>query len=116
MQIHVATRHGHLSETSQNKIRSKVERLTRYFDRLTSIEIIVDIKDSENPEVDLKASAEHKHDFVAHDKSESMFGSVDAVVQKVEQQLRRYKDKVQNRHRKGDTRRQQLPTDDSIED
>ena len=116
MQIQVATRHGHLSEASQDKIRSKVERLTRYFDRLTSIEMIVDLKDSENPEVDLKASAEHKHDFVAHDKSGSMFGSVDAVVQKMEQQLRRYKNRVQTRHRKGDPRRHEMPTDDSEED
>ena len=111
MQIQVATRHGHLSEASQDKIKSRVERLTRYFDRLVSIEVIVDLKDSESPEVDLKVAAEHKHDFVARGKSENMFGSVDAAVQKMEQQLRKYKEKVQNRHRKGELRRQEIPNE-----
>ena len=115
MQIRIATRHGHLSEESQDKIKARVERLTRYFDRLVSIEIIVDLKDSENPEIDLKVAAEHKHDFVASDKSESMFGSVDAVVQKMEQQVRKYKEKVQGRHRKGETRRQELPEEPGME-
>ncbi|MBN1851407.1 MAG: ribosome-associated translation inhibitor RaiA [Pirellulales bacterium] len=109
MLIQIATRHGHLSEASQDKIRERVERLTRYFDRLLSIEVIVDLKDSENPEIDLMVTAEHKHDFVARNKSESMFGSVDAVVQKMEQQLRKYKERVQGRHRKGESRRPEIP-------
>ena len=34
-------------------------------------------------------------------------GSVDAVIHRMEQQLRKYKEKVQERHRSGDPRRQE---------
>jgi len=107
VQIKVSTRHGQLSEASQKKIAAKAEKLSRIFDRLTAIEVIVDLTDEANPRVDLKVSAEHKHDFVAHDQSENLMASVDEVVHKLEQQLRKYKEKVQERHRGSEPRRRE---------
>lgn len=107
MQIQVSTRHGQLSEASQQKIAAKAEKLTRIFDRLTAIDIVVDLSDETKPRVDVKVAAEHKHDFVAHDQSESLMGSLDVALERMEQQLRKYKEKVQERHRSGDPRRQE---------
>jgi ribosome hibernation promoting factor len=107
VQIQISTRHGQLSDASQKKIAAKAEKLLRIFDRLTAIEVIVDLTDEETPRVDLKVSAEHKHDFVAHDQSDNLMGSVDAVVHRLEQQLRKYKEKVQERHRNNDPRRRE---------
>ena len=83
------------------------EKLLRIFDRLTAIEIILDLTDSNLPRVDAKVSAEHKHDFVAHDQSDNLMGSVDTVIHRLEQQLRKYKEKVQERHRTSDPRRRE---------
>jgi len=106
VQVQISTRHGHLSDASQQRITAKAEKLLRIFDRLTAIEIIVDLSDSSAPRVDVKVSAEHKHDFVAHDQSDELMTSVDTVVHRLEQQLRKYKEKVQERHRSPDARRQ----------
>ena len=108
MQLEISTRHGHLSEPTQEKLRTKVEKLSRFFERLTSIEVVVDLKEADNPRVDIKVSAEHKHDFASHDQSGSLWGSVDIAVQKLEQQLRKYKQKVQDKHRNRDVRRQEV--------
>lgn len=108
MQISIATRHGHLSEASQEKLKAKAEKLSRFFDRLTSIELTVDLKDSQRPRVDLNVSAEHKHDFVAHEQSDSLMAAVDAAISKVEQQLRKYKERVQQKHREPDAKRHEL--------
>jgi putative sigma-54 modulation protein len=99
VQIKISTRHGDLSEESQEKVREKLERLSRYFERLTSIEVTIDLKSSESPAVQLHVSAEHKHDFVAHEETNDLFKSVDAVVQKMEQQIRKYKERIQGHHR-----------------
>jgi putative sigma-54 modulation protein len=109
VQIELSTRHGHLSGASQERIKAKGEKLTKLFDRLTAIEFIIDLTDSTSPRVDLKVSAEHKHDFVAHDQSDNLMGSVDTVVHRLEQQLRKYKEKVQERHRNNDSRRREAP-------
>ena len=105
MQIQVSTRHGQLSEASQQKISAKAEKLTRIFERLTAIAVVVDLTDEALPKVDLQVSAEHKHDFVAHDQSDNLMASVDVVIHRMEQQLRKYKEKVQDRHRSGEPRR-----------
>jgi len=112
VQIKIAMRHGHLSETTQAKITAKVERLARYFERLTSIEVMVDLEHPDEPLVELVVSAEHKHDFVAREKTSDLWSSVDGAVQKLEQQLRKYKEKVQERHRVPGARGQDLPADD----
>jgi putative sigma-54 modulation protein len=94
-----------MSDATQAKIRAKAEKLGRFFDRLTSIEIVVDLKDDGRPKVDVNVSAEHKHDFVAHEQADSLWGALDACSQKIEQQLRKYKERVQERHRTPDARR-----------
>jgi putative sigma-54 modulation protein len=105
VQIEISTRHGHLSDASQERIKAKAEKLLKIFDRLTAIQVIIDLTDPANSRVDLKVSAEHKHDFVAHHESDNLMGSVDAVIHRLEQQLRKYKEKVQERHRNSDPRR-----------
>ncbi|HJN65965.1 MAG: ribosome-associated translation inhibitor RaiA [Pirellulales bacterium] len=99
MQVTISARHGHLSDASRKKIEAKVSRLTRIFDRLTSIIITIDLEHEEQPAVDLQVASEHKHDFVATDRSASLMGSIDTVVHRMESQLRKYKDKIQHRHR-----------------
>lgn len=99
MQIKIAARHGQLSETTRDKILGKVEKLPRFFDRLTAIDVIVDLQDELAPSVELVVSAEHKHDFRAADKSDNLMTALDSVVQKMEQQLKKYKDRLQD-HRK----------------
>ena len=106
MEIKISTRHGHISENTQAKITEKVEKLTRFFERLSAIEVTVDLERRDTPSVDLKVSAEHKHDFVATNRSDELMVSIDKVVDKMEQQLRKYKEKVRDRHR-GPGHRQQ---------
>jgi putative sigma-54 modulation protein len=114
VQISIAARHGHLSDATQAKVSARVEKLARYFERLTAIEVVVDLENELEPEVEVKVSAEHKHDFVAKDKADSLLGALDGAVHKAEQQLRKYKEKVQERHRQpGNRRSESLPEPES---
>lgn len=99
MQIRISTRHGDISDATQEKITAKVEKLTRLFDRLSEITVTIDLERREMPSVDLRVAAEHKHDFVAAAQSEDLMAALDMVLHKLEQQLRKYKEKIQGRHR-----------------
>ena len=96
MQINVSARHGHLSPASQSKISAKVSRLQRYFDRLTALDVTVDLENHNLPLVEIIANAEHFHDMVSHETSADLWRSVDGAVQKLEQQLRKHKEKVRD--------------------
>ena len=105
MQINVSARHGHLSPASQSKVVAKVSRLKRYFDRLTALNVTVDLANPQLPAVEIVASAEHFHDMVSHELAPQFWRSVDGAVQKLEQQLRKHKEKVRDHKHVQSTRR-----------
>ena len=98
MQIKISARHGHLSEEHQEHIREKAGKLLHIFQRLMMIEVLVDMKPDDNF-VEFLVSAEHKHDFVASERDKDLLAAVDLVLDKLENQVRKYKEKVQNHRR-----------------
>ena len=99
MQTNISARHGHLSSSTQERITEKVEKLNRYFDRLTAIQITVDLEHRENPTVELKVSVEHSEALVATDQSGDVMSSLDGALHKIEHQIRRHKDKRTERRK-----------------
>lgn len=121
MQVNISTRHGELSEATREKITQKVEKLQRFFERLTSIDVTIDLDKADEPKIEVAVNAEHKHDFVAQypskdgnkeiprektvlsdkdSKDKDLFPALDVVVTKLEQQIKKYKGKIQD-HGKG---------------
>jgi putative sigma-54 modulation protein len=98
VQIKISARHGHLNDNTQQFIREKAEKLLHFFERLTMIEVTVDLNGDEK-HVEFLVQAEHKHNFVAREKNGNLHAAVDLVMDKIEGQLRRYKEKIQDRRR-----------------
>jgi putative sigma-54 modulation protein len=115
VQVRISARHGTISDETQAKITAKVEKLSRLFERLTSIEITVDLERRDAPIVDLRVSAEHKHDFVANVQTSELLAAVDMALHKLEQQLRKYKQRIQDRHRGAGGRETETPEDLELE-
>ena len=114
MQINNATRHGHLSDKTQAKITEKTAKLTRFHDRLTTAEITVDLKVEERPNVEIQITAEKAGRFVASEEADQLMTALDSVVHKLEQQLRKHKERVTDRHRQS-ARRAVAETDEAVE-
>jgi len=106
VQINVSARHGRLSPASQSKIAAKVARLKRYFSRLTALNVTVDLENADLPAVEIVAKAERFHDMVSHENSAQLWRSVDGAVQKLEQQLRKHKEKVRDHTHAPNARRE----------
>lgn len=105
VQINVSARHGRLSPASQSKIAAKVSRLKRYFNRLTALNVTVDLENPDLPGVEIVAKAERFHDLVSHEQSAQLWRCVDGAVQKLEQQLRKHKEKVRDHQHAPNARR-----------
>ena len=102
MQIKISTRHGHLNEPAQAFIQDKAKKLMRLFERLTMIEVTVDMHNGDCA-VEFVVQAEHKHDFVAREKAAELVPAVDLALAKLEGQIRRYKEKIQDHRRRPST-------------
>jgi putative sigma-54 modulation protein len=94
VQTTISARHGHLSPASQEKITEKVEVVRKFFDRITAIGVTVDLEHRERPSVELRVRAEHHDEFVAVGEAESTFAALDSAIEKMEAQLRRFKERL----------------------
>jgi putative sigma-54 modulation protein len=94
VEIKVNAKNGTLPESVQETIHNKVAKLPRFFDRTTAINVIVDLKHTDNPKVEVKVSAEETDDFFAADTGSNVIVALDSVIDKVERQLRRHKEKL----------------------
>lgn len=94
MLVNVTARHGNLNEATRQKIIEKVERLSRLADRVSKIEVKVEMEKPDQPVVDLFVSTELKKEFTAVYSSDNLMGCVDQVIDKVENQMRKFKEKL----------------------
>lgn len=99
MQVKVSVRHGHLSEAHQKQVREKAEKLLHFFNRITMIEVTVDLQDPTRKVVEFLAKSEHKHDFVAREGHDELLGALELAYDKVVHQIHRYKEKIQDHRR-----------------
>jgi putative sigma-54 modulation protein len=98
VQVKISARHGHISDAAQQVIREKAEKLLHFFDRLTMIEVTVDLQEDRKI-VEVLAKSEHKHDFIARETNGETQVALDLALDKVVQQLRRHKEKLQDHRR-----------------
>lgn len=101
MQVRFTARHGHLNEATQESIREKAGKLTRFFDRLTSIDVAVDLEHTEKVDVEIRVSVEGHEDFVATSSAPQLMAAVDGTVHKLESQLKKYKERLHERRTPG---------------
>jgi ribosomal subunit interface protein len=69
----------------------------------------VDLEDREAPKVEVRVSAEHTRDFLASARAGDLFAALDGVVHKLEQQLRRHKERIQAGHRQPGRKQSEVP-------
>ena len=101
MQTNISARHGHLSPGMQEKITEKVEVLRKYFDRMTSIQVTVDLGAKDSSSIELRISAEHHDEFVAVATADTVLAALDGVIEKMESQLRKFKEKLKENRATG---------------
>jgi putative sigma-54 modulation protein len=99
VQIKISVRHGHLNGEAQAFIRDKADKLPHLFERLTMIEVTVDLSHKDLKTVEFVVQAEHKHDFVGRESHAELLSAVEGALCKVEAQLRRYKERIQDHRR-----------------
>lgn len=94
VQTTISARHGHLSPASQEKITEKVETVRKFFDRVTAISVTVDLEHRDRANLELRVRAEHHDEFVAIAEADTVFAALDGAIEKMENQLRRFKERL----------------------
>ncbi|HPD46844.1 MAG TPA: ribosome-associated translation inhibitor RaiA [Anaerohalosphaeraceae bacterium] len=92
----ITGKHIEVTDALRAHAQSKCEKLPRYYDSISQIDVIIDGKDGGKPGVEIIAHAEHCNDFVVKESGEDMYACIDVAIHKLERQLRKKKEKQRN--------------------
>ena len=96
MQVTVSGRQLGRSEALKQYCQDKAEKLERFYNRLQSIEIILDGQAGVHT-AEIIVHADRNQPFVAGERQEDAFAAIDMLIDKMERQLNRHKEKLRNR-------------------
>ena len=96
MQINVAGHHVDLTPALEEYVLNKLSRLERHVDGITKGDVILTVeKSSQKAEANIHISGADIH---ASADSADMYAAIDALVDKLDRQLIKHKEKKVNRH------------------
>jgi putative sigma-54 modulation protein len=94
MQINISGRHVEVTDSMREYVTSKVERLTHHHDRITSTNVILSVdKLIQKAEATIHVSGK---DVFAEATHEDLYAAIDALVDKLDRQLIKHKEKMRS--------------------
>lgn len=96
MQVRVSGRHMGVADGVKSYCSEKADKLTKFYDRINLIEVVLDGQNGRH-EAEMIVHAEGVDPFVAKEHHDDLYAAVDLVLEKIEGQLRRHKEKLRNR-------------------
>ncbi|WP_308366524.1 MULTISPECIES: ribosome hibernation-promoting factor, HPF/YfiA family [unclassified Microbulbifer] len=94
MQINISGHHVELTDPIRDYCHSKLEKLSRHYDNITNAQVILSVE-----KLTQKAEARvhmNGHDLCATSEDEDLYAAIDALSDKLDRQLKKHKEKLQN--------------------
>lgn len=101
MQVSVKSRHIEVPDDIREYAQTKASKLPRFYDRITSVEFVLDQESADLWTAELIVKVERTHEFVAKDSGPDRYALIDSIIEKLERQLTRHKEKTHNHHPHG---------------
>ncbi len=96
MQISVTGHHLDITESLKSYVETKFEKLERHFDHVTDVHVILTVeKLMQKAEATVQISGAK---LFAEDHQEDMYAAIDALVDKLDRQIKKHKEKRTNHH------------------
>lgn len=96
MQINITGHHLEVTPALRAYVTEKMQKLGRHFDQVNSINVILNVeKLSQQAEATVKAGG---RTLFATESATDMYASIDGLADKLDRQVRRYKDRITSHH------------------
>jgi putative sigma-54 modulation protein len=97
MQITITGQHIDITQALRAYIESKFARLERHFDNMTNIHVVLNVeKERQMAEATIHVS---RGKLFANAEHSDMYAAIDGLVDKLDRQLKKHKEKLTDHHR-----------------
>lgn len=98
MQINITGHHLEITPALRSYVENKLKRIERHFDHLVDAHIVLTVeKQGNKAEATIHASGNTLHAVAGH---EDMYAAIDEITDKLDRQIKRYKEKLTDHHRR----------------
>ena len=97
MNLQVCGHHLEITPALRDYVTSKLERITRHFGNVIDVNVILSV-DKLNQKAEVTVHLAGK-DVYVESVDEDLYAAVDGLVDKLERQVQKYKQKLQDHHR-----------------
>jgi ribosome hibernation promoting factor len=97
MNLQISGHHLDITSAIHDYVTGKLERVTRHFDNVIDVNVILSVdKLKQKAEVTVHLSGK---DVFVESVDEDLYAAVDSLVDKLDRQIQKHKQKVKNHHR-----------------
>lgn len=97
MQLNITGHHVDMTDSMHNYVESKMEKLERHFDNVTNVHVILSVeKNRQKAEANMHVTG---NEIFATAEDEDMYAAIDALVDKLDRQIKKHKEKITDHHR-----------------
>ena len=102
MQISVSGHHVEVTDSLRHYVESKLDRLEKHYDRITNMKVILSVeKQRQKAESTIRISG---GEVYADAESEDLYTAIDKLVDKLDRQLIKQKEKIEGRKQRATVR------------
>jgi putative sigma-54 modulation protein len=101
MNLTISGHHLEVTPALRTYVTGKLDRITRHFDQVVDVKVLLSIENQTEKERRQKAECNihvKGNDMFAESAHEDMYAAVDELVDKLDRQVVKHKDKLQNHH------------------
>ena len=97
MQINLTGHHIDITDSLKSYVESKFERLERHFEHITNIHVILTVeKERQKAEATMHVN---RGNLFADEEKDDMYAAIDGLIDKLDRQLKKHKEKLTDHHR-----------------
>jgi putative sigma-54 modulation protein len=97
MQINLTGHHVEITQALRDYVHDKLERVERHFDNVTSVRVILSVaKLRQKAEATIHVAG---NDIHADAVEEDLYAAIDAIIDKIDRQIKKHKEKLTDKHR-----------------
>ncbi|MGI4777909.1 MAG: ribosome hibernation-promoting factor, HPF/YfiA family [Janthinobacterium lividum] len=101
MNLTISGHHLDVSPALRSYVTTKLDRITRHFDKLVDVKVILTVENQKEKEGRQKAECNihvKGNDLFAESSHADLYAAVDELVDKLDRQVVRHKDRLQDHH------------------
>lgn len=97
MQLNLTGHHVDITTSMRDYVTEKLQRLERHFDHVTNVHVILSVeKMRQKAEATIQITG---NTLFANCESEDMYAAIDSMIDKLDRQVKKHKEKVTDHHR-----------------